>query len=556
MQSVHGEHDFAFLLGALRRVLDLRSEVYARSLRVTQHVHEVGSIQLLVNIAVLRGLERRLERSLVHLVFELVIRRTAFGPSNAEILAPFLGRGLVANLRGAVHKRAVTEAFEDFEGRMFLLGHENKAVAGDVFLGAVRKLRKAGKFGKDLQIVDFQQTNGTHLRAVERGVPFTEGREHVLGRLDPVEDLLHLGFGDAALEAREVRFLLEGEAEEGLIVLDAREARDGEQQLRGGGGRYHEVEVRQHRHLALVLREHGGRRPFAAGVAQHHGRNLARLELELHETQEPEFAERTREVFPREMPVRFQDAVRRIHHPEHEGRIGHAAGIGDALEHLPAVRAVVAEAFLDPPCQNVLMQAESASLQELVGLFRRVEERVFLFEPALLREEVENQREFVLGGLGGNLRRRHEGRSANLVAAAVQRPVRVDAHFAALGKRKHETHVPVQKATVFHERLGRIHGFLRFDFETAGEIRKTAVDRSPRHLRTPQQVFAAHIEQERAEFLVLAYGYGKAQFVVRETARTAMVHEVHAAALPRFHLFKKGYSAGLVRKKGHHFGLN
>jgi hypothetical protein len=35
-----------------------------------------------------------------------------------------------------------------------------------------------------------------------------------------------------------------------------------------------------------------------------------------------------------------------------------------------------------------------------------------------------------------------------------------------------------------------------------------------------------------------------------------MVQKVHATALPRFHLFETGCGAGLVREKGHHFGLD
>ena len=439
---------------------------------------------------------------------------------------------------------------------MFLFGNKHKAVSRNIFLGAVRKLRKAGKFRKDLQVVNFQQTNRAHLRPVERGIPFTERRKHVLGRLDPVEHLFHFRFGNAALEAGQVRILVEVEAEKRLVVLDAGKAGDGKQELRRRGGRHHEVEVRQHGHLALVLREHGCRRPFTAGIAQHHGRNLAGLELELHESQEPQFAKRAREVFPGQVAIRFQNAVRRVHHPEHVGGIGHAARLGDALEHLSAMCAIVAEAFLDPPGENVLVQAEGARPQELVRLLRGVQKRIFLFEPALLREEVENQREFVLGGLRRNLCRRHEGRRADLVATAVERPVRIDAEFTALCQREYEAHMPVQQAAVFRKRLGGIDSLLRLDFEGTREVGKSAIHGRTRNLGTPQQELATHLEQEGAEFLVLANGHSKAQFIERESTRTAMVQKVHAAALPRFHLFETGDGTGLVREKGHHFGLD
>ena len=172
----------------------------------------------------------------------------------------------------------------------------------------------------------------THLRAVERSIPLAERRKHVLGRLDPGDKLFHIRFGNVALEARDVGFLLEVEAEEGLVVLDLREACHRKQQLRRHGGADHQVEVREHRHLPFVLREHRACHPFLANLAHCDGRDLALHELELQKADEPEFAHGAREVFPGEMLVRLENAAGGVHHPEQVCSLAHAARFGNATQ--------------------------------------------------------------------------------------------------------------------------------------------------------------------------------------------------------------------------------
>ena len=206
------------------------------------------------------------------------------------------------------------------------------------------------------------------------------------------------------------------------------------------------------------------------------------------------------------------------------------------------------ETHLDPPVQNILVQAEAVLAQEVQRLFGRVEDRVLLFQPAVLRQETEHQYDFVFCRLLADLLRRRQRFGTDLAATAVQRAVGIDPDFALLGKRQDHADVEIQAVAETHGRQGQVHRFFRRNFKAVHKVAEAEINRRSRYIGTPKDIFTAHRKQEGLQIVVLAHGDHQAQLVKREAAARTMVNQIQTAALPRLHLGKNRTDTVAVTK--------
>ena len=102
------------------------------------------------------------------------------------------------------------------------------------------------------------------------------------------------------------------------------------------------------------------------------------------------------------------------------------------------------EAFLDPPGNHILMETETVLVDKVNSGCGREQEGVFAFEPAVLHEETENERDFLFAGLFRSVAGSGKHFGADLTATAVERSVRVDAELLLLCVREHDANMPVQ----------------------------------------------------------------------------------------------------------------
>ena len=120
----------------------------------------------------------------------------------------------------------------------------------------------------------------------------------------------------------------------------------------------------------------------------------------------------------------------------------------------------------------------------------------------------------------------------------MERTVGVNPYFALLGQGKDHAHMEIQAVAVPSRRPGQVHRFLGRNLEAVHEVAEAQVHGRTRNVRTPQHVLAAHRKQKSLEVVALAHGHRKTELVERKSTATAMVNQIQAAALPRFHLGK------------------
>ena len=186
--------------------------------------------------------------------------------------------------------------------------------------------------------------------------------------------------------------------------------------------------------------------------------------------------------------------------------------------------AISAEAFLEPPGDQVLVQAETVLADEFESLFCGNETGVFLFQPTISGEEVENQGQFIFGGLFGNTLCRSEGVGANLVAATVQQVAVVDLEFSGHAQGENFANVPVDQVLV--KGVGALYCRRIFErhAENVYEVCEAVVYGSAGRRTAPQYIFAAHFEQEVLQVAALAYGNCQAKFVKGQASRCTVVN--------------------------------
>ena len=334
------------------------------------------------------------------------------------------------------------------------------------------------------------------------------------------------------------------------------EARQHKQDARRRARRGNQLEVRQARNVLFGNRGDGGIQPVLAGLIQHDRGNLAARKRDTDKAQEPQFAEGAGQEIPRELAPLFLQPKARIEHPEQAGSLEGGHRLLEHAQQANAMAAVAAETFLEPPGKQVLVQAETILADKFKRLFRRNQARILLFQPAIPREEIKDQRKLVFGSLVADLLRHDKGIRANLVAAAMKHTAVVQLEVAEHCIRKYDTDMPIHQILVGkaipRNTLQRSHGQIK----ATGKIRKTVIDRRVSDGGAPQQIFAAHRKQERLQVAGLAHGNRKAQFIVGESPGRTVVNEFHAAVLPRFHLFAQRRHAVLVVIKRKRLVLN
>ena len=239
-----------------------------------------------------------------------------------------------------------------------------------------------------------------------------------------------------------------------------------------------------------------------------------------------------------------------------QGGIGHREPIANTIQQKGAKVTVAMETFLDPPCNDVLVETEPVLVNKINGRDRREQERIFAFQPAVLYEEAEDKRSLVFARLFGNATGRHKRFCADLTATTMQRPVGVDAELLFLRIGKHHANMPVQKVLVRNQGRRRIDFAFRLNRKAADKIAEAGINRGPAHERTVEDKFAAHRKEERLELAVLAHRNRQSKFVKRKSSGTAVINQVQATALPHVHLGEQARNTLLVGIKGQGFGLD
>ena len=214
------------------------------------------------------------------------------------------------------------------------------------------------------------------------------------------------------------------------------------------------------------------------------------------------------------------------------------------------------EALLDPPGNYVLMETEAVLVNKVNRRCGREQECVFAFEPAVLHEETEDERDFLFAGLFRSVAGSGKHFGADLTATAVERSVRVDAELLLFRVREHDTNMPVQKVLVRNQRGYRVDFAFGLDVKATDKIAKAHVNRGATHKRAVKHVFTAHREEERLEFAVLAHRNRQSKFIKCKASGAAIINQVQAAALPQFHLGKESRNAFLVGIVRERFGLD